>query len=676
MSEWIREIPSVRQQYLLLKEIWGRDVEPGYVFLPWIPGEYAHTSRRGQSFKNGPAFAWPPSDDGEMIRRHLKDHADDDLYFTPATFVDMNRSRDEISLERALWADLDEVDPRQLKEYQPTIAWESSPGRYQAVWLFRTAYAGASNSGDLNQRLTYHIGADVSGWDATQLLRVPGSKNHKKSREGEQGYLLFRESPRPNWQDFLNLPPVPKREVEDVDLIILEEKVNRVDISKVKAKLRSKVKRYVRELIEATDVGDNDRSTVIWQIAREMADAQCELEEIVAILRGSVWNKYEDRSDGDLRHLARDAQKAMAERVNQNLDTLEISPEWSKWNSFSEWYWAEEPVIEWLIPDFWLQGGLGFIAGIPKSYKSWFGLHMALAVATGGEFLGQKAKKANVLYIQEEDSERNVRIRMKSMMDSIFPLEYQQMKKSKNVLEPSIQLRIQTGFVASDPDWLQKLEEFVEEHRVELVVIDTLMTVSGDIDVDKAREIRQNILNPLKEIGRKFDISFCIIHHNTKAAGASIRPGVAEVTRASTRMMGSGQLHAWADCGIYIRDKQGPDVILEIENKAGEDKALRVRIEPDENGEWAWNPTIQLFSESEEKKETVDPIYKRGNRKPPEVVLRLKKLGAINARMAKTAKEIAEVFDLRVYNVRNQLEAAQANGYLQQVGSSGKYYVM
>lgn len=673
MSEWVREIPSVRQQYLLLKEIWGTDVEPGYVFLPWIPGKLAPTSRRGQSFKNGPAFAWPPSDDGEMIRRHLKDHQDDDLYFTPATFVDMNRSRDEINLERALWADLDEVDPRQMKGYQPTIAWESSPGRYQAVWLFRTAMPGAANPGDLNQRLTYYLGADPSGWDATQLLRVPGTRNHKNSVEGEQGYLLFRESPRPNWKDFYNLPPVPKREVEDVDLIILEEKVERVDISKVKAKIRRKVKRYVWELIQASDVGDNDRSTVIWQISREMADAECELEEIIAILRDSVWNKYEDRSDGDLRHLARDAQKAINERVNQNLETLDISPDWGKWNSFSEWYWAEEPKVEWLVPDFWLKGGLGFIAGIPKSYKSWFGLHFALAVATGGEFLGQKARKANVLYIQEEDSERNVRLRMREMMGSVFPLEYQQMSKKDKSLEPSIQLRIQTGFVASDPDWLQKLEEFVEEHRIELVVIDTLMTVSGDIDVDKAREIRTNILNPLKEIGRKYDIAFCIIHHNTKSAGSTFKPGVAEVTRASTRMMGSGQLHAWADCGIYIRDKQGPDVILEIETKAGEDKALRVRIEKDENGEWVWNPVLVYHSDAEVKEE-IEPIRKSGKR-VPEVVKRLNKLGAINPRTARSAKIIAETFDLRAYNVRNQLEHAEEKGYIEQVGDTGRYYI-
>jgi hypothetical protein len=32
---------------------------------------------------------------------------------------------------------------------------------------------------DLNRRLAYAMGADLSGWDLTQLLRVPGTRNYK-----------------------------------------------------------------------------------------------------------------------------------------------------------------------------------------------------------------------------------------------------------------------------------------------------------------------------------------------------------------------------------------------------------------------------------------------------------------------------------------------------------------
>src|SRR3546814_13518964 len=32
---------------------------------------------------------------------------------------------------------------------------------------------------ELNRRLTYHVGADHGGWDLTQVLRFPGTKNYK-----------------------------------------------------------------------------------------------------------------------------------------------------------------------------------------------------------------------------------------------------------------------------------------------------------------------------------------------------------------------------------------------------------------------------------------------------------------------------------------------------------------
>ena len=85
------------------------------------------------------------------------------------------RDRDE----HALWADLDEVDPESIKDYRPSIAWESSPGRYQALWLAASGdFQGASWPGNENQQLTYYVGADRSGWDTTQLLRIPGWINH------------------------------------------------------------------------------------------------------------------------------------------------------------------------------------------------------------------------------------------------------------------------------------------------------------------------------------------------------------------------------------------------------------------------------------------------------------------------------------------------------------------
>lgn len=76
-----------------------------------------------------------------------------------------------------LWADLDEVDPDTLP-VRPPIVIASSPGRYQAIWRLNTKLE-PSLIENYNKHIAYSTGADKSGWDLTQLLRVPFTMNFK-----------------------------------------------------------------------------------------------------------------------------------------------------------------------------------------------------------------------------------------------------------------------------------------------------------------------------------------------------------------------------------------------------------------------------------------------------------------------------------------------------------------
>ena len=59
-----------------------------------------------------------------------------DVYFTPNTFREPRRVRELMLPSRWLYADLDAVDPREFEErLHPTVAWETSPNRFQALWL-------------------------------------------------------------------------------------------------------------------------------------------------------------------------------------------------------------------------------------------------------------------------------------------------------------------------------------------------------------------------------------------------------------------------------------------------------------------------------------------------------------------------------------------------------------
>lgn len=61
---------------------------------------------------------------------------------------------------------------------RPTAVVISSPGREQYWWRLSRSVAPEEGE-DLNRRLAYAMSADLSGWDLTQLLRVPGTRNRK-----------------------------------------------------------------------------------------------------------------------------------------------------------------------------------------------------------------------------------------------------------------------------------------------------------------------------------------------------------------------------------------------------------------------------------------------------------------------------------------------------------------
>jgi hypothetical protein len=63
---------------------------------------------------------------------------------------------------------------------RPTAVVMSSPGREQYFWRLSRPLEPEEGE-DLNRRLAYAMGADLSGWDLTQLLRVPGIPNRKYS---------------------------------------------------------------------------------------------------------------------------------------------------------------------------------------------------------------------------------------------------------------------------------------------------------------------------------------------------------------------------------------------------------------------------------------------------------------------------------------------------------------
>lgn len=97
-------------------------------------------------------------------------------YYCAHLLMARRRTKNAAAPVLALWADAD--GPMLADAPEPTAVVESSPGRAHLFWRLRRSLSPTAAEA-LNQRLAFSLGADPSGWDLSQLLRPPGTRNLK-----------------------------------------------------------------------------------------------------------------------------------------------------------------------------------------------------------------------------------------------------------------------------------------------------------------------------------------------------------------------------------------------------------------------------------------------------------------------------------------------------------------
>lgn len=121
-----------------------------------------------------------------MLETIQKNVQNNDLYFCPQLLRERKRTKENVEYTPNAWADLDLCVPSNML-VEPSLIIESSPGRYQAYWVLNSII-DPDDVQDICKRIAYHHreqGADTSGWDLTQLLRIPWTFNHKYSSSPE-----------------------------------------------------------------------------------------------------------------------------------------------------------------------------------------------------------------------------------------------------------------------------------------------------------------------------------------------------------------------------------------------------------------------------------------------------------------------------------------------------------
>lgn len=551
---------------MIVVEIWKN--QPGKFFC-------ISTKSAGGKWKD---HFFTPDEFGD-IKAFIRDYDDHDIYFCPHGFNRRSRSKQEAVIPNLLWADLDYSNPNDKKVFaglKPTVAIESSPGRYVGLWVLKEAMTES-----LNRRLSYHLEADHGGWDLTQVLRFPGTKNYK-----------YKTQPRVRtmWDDG---PEYTRKRVEKH--LPTEEEGNTgeyLSAADVFEEYEGKLPRWVRrELLAKKITGRADRSEMLWKLENACLEAGMSIDESFAVIRHSAWNKFKGRRNED-EQLRRELQKVVDHQFDEKPKGKDKRHTKSDREAREEEDGPKDrflfiPIkdikkekIKWIWYPYLARKEVAILEGDPGLGKSYMAMMVAGAIASGQKLpspkKGAPREQGSVVYFDIENNAGSVtKVRLSyngyDDLGNYYPVEQ--------------------AFSIDDEDAIAEIYEHLEEIKPILVVFDTLNTYIGRADTHKASESTQ-AMNVFKEIARDFDCAVLVLRHLTKGSGPAMYRGQGSIAFA-------GSVRMIMQVGVHPDDSD-TRVMAQIKNNiAPKANGLSFEILPRPKGEseFVWGEYSDLTAE-------------------------------------------------------------------------------
>lgn len=464
-----------------------------------------------------------------------------DVYFCPHLFKENKRTKtNAVDQIKWLWADKDKGNLSDL-EPKPTICWETSLGRYAALWELEEPVDSAELE-KANRLLAYKTSSDKGGWDLTQLLRVPGTINFKYDTPYE-GKLLWDDGGVFPFSEFESSEEEPMLK-EDTTLVSeLPSDLPRLD--DLVLSLGKKIPQNAWSLLGRKPTEDDDWSETLWRLECTLLNAGLTPEETFVLVRHSPWNKYKRDGRPD-EHLWAEVVKASREAGKKDLLQSDKKLNWLGLNQLMSF--TEKP--EWLVEGIWMDKNVGWIAGVGKSYKSTISLDLALSIASGSPFLGkfEVLNPGPVLMIQEEDPAWRVAHRLRAMTKA-KGIEAPRFFKEQGILTMEIPSNrdvplfasIGGGFTLTDPESIKAVEEAIQQYKPRMVMLDPTFMLMPGVDEFKAGEVT-GMLNLLKRWRNEYSCSIALVHHYNKASGG----------KGNSRLYGSMAFYAWSENSLFV----------------------------------------------------------------------------------------------------------------------------
>lgn len=467
-----------------------------------------------------------------------------DLYWSPMPYTQPKR-QNRFSVDTKFMAqDIDECEDPSSISPKPSYIWESSPNKYQGLWEL-DRYINEQEYTPLNKALAAHIGCDDC-FDFAHVYRIPGTINHKYKDSppvGEAKPTKALYKPRDLRKAVGGVTTTPKKEkAHSASPAASEQDM----LAERRIYAKYSIPKKVRDTLALQSLNGVDRSSTIWYVEKSLHELGMTPQEIILLIKNSVFNKYRGRADEDTR-LHRELEKIIGDSIPDPEDSAGGALATS---TYGEVMGNCNTFEGWLVRGFWGRRSHGIVAGMPKCFKSTLVHDLIISVASGTKFLGRfpVEEPGPVLVIQNENADYIMKDRTeKIILDRGLVGEAHRINRRHAQVEfpPDLPITFinQQGFTLSNEDHRRQIELLVQELKPVLVVFDPLyLMFEGDLNSSKDLN---PVLNWLLSLKTDYHTSVLVVHHYNKGNQQGQLKGGA-------RMAGSVMLYGWVESAWYI----------------------------------------------------------------------------------------------------------------------------
>lgn len=446
-------------------------------------------------------FEWPV-DEHLVIQTVINERTSNEVYFAPAIFRERSSAKEDVLGSFCFWIEFDGSMPVDLGDIpNPSIVVRTSTESHQHIYWCTDSLIPVERIEHVNKGLAYQLGADVSGWDANQLLRPPQTLNHKKHLTAT---LITKTDKYVNSVAFSGILPVnlpPQIEIIEKPLSLPE---------------------VVRKYSYSRDVWDlfvhgkkEDRSIALMQLGYELAAMNLTNLEIYTMLLDADkrWGKFAGRSDQHprLTEIITIARSKYPYRIDsQAKESLFITM------SDRELI-TTEVKIDWLWEGILHQTGYLLLTGHTGVGKSQFSLDFGAHLVLGRQFLGRDIQsKKKVAFISLEMGLLELKLVRQAQLSNYTPED--QIAISEGLRHLPVGYPI---YFNRDENRIM-IEELIQREGIECIIFDSLGSMT---EQELSKETDAKLLMDWNDhLRAELGISTVIIHHHRKAQSGNKRP--------------------------------------------------------------------------------------------------------------------------------------------------------